>query len=168
MFILNYCLPLLAYVSPAWALISQPDFAANILAANQLYSSNATHFEKRDSVPAGYVASPYYPTPNGGWVSNWAAAYAKAEKVVANMTLAEKVNLTTGTGPLQWFAYLGSSVNDTDGSPRSFEPVRHFSWDRSSRQPKPDGPAKIAQWLNLHVPGALIKFQLVEHYSPDE
>lgn len=53
---------------------------------------------KRDSVPAGYDARPYYPTPQGGWVSSWTAAYAKAAAVVANMTLAEKVNLTTGTG----------------------------------------------------------------------
>lgn len=53
---------------------------------------------KRESVPAGYDALPYYPTPQGGWVSSWTAAYAKAAAVVANMTLAEKVNLTTGTG----------------------------------------------------------------------
>jgi beta-glucosidase len=54
--------------------------------------------QRRDNVPAGYYAAPYYPTPKGGWVSSWANAYTKAQKVVANMTLAEKVNLTTGTG----------------------------------------------------------------------
>ncbi len=58
----------------------------------------ANHVEKRDSVPAGYTANPYYPTPRGGWVSSWADAYAKAAAVVSQMTLAEKVNLTTGTG----------------------------------------------------------------------
>ena len=41
---------------------------------------------------------PYYPAPNGGWVSEWASAYEKAHRVVSNMTLAEKVNLTSGTG----------------------------------------------------------------------
>ncbi|RQM08214.1 hypothetical protein DH86_00000654 [Scytalidium sp. 3C] len=56
--------------------------------------------EARDAVPVGYVAAPYYPTPNGGWVSAWSEAYAKAQLVVGNMTLAEKVNLTTGTGLL--------------------------------------------------------------------
>lgn len=55
---------------------------------------------KRDSVPAGYVAAPYYPSPRGGWVNSWASAYAKAQIVVAQMTLAEKVNLTTGVGEL--------------------------------------------------------------------
>jgi hypothetical protein len=53
---------------------------------------------KRDDVPTGYYAPPYYPTPKGGWVSSWADAYVKAQQVVANMSLAEKVNLTTGTG----------------------------------------------------------------------
>ena len=53
---------------------------------------------KRDSLPAGYGSPPYYPTPQGGWVSSWTEAYAKAQRVVSNMTLAEKVNLTTGTG----------------------------------------------------------------------
>lgn len=85
----------LALVSLALALTSSYDFAAEVKRVESLQS---TTIEKRDSVPAGYVASPYYPTPPGGWVSNWTAAYAKAQKVVANMTLAEKVNLTTGTG----------------------------------------------------------------------
>lgn len=55
---------------------------------------------KRDAVPAGYVAAPYYPTPPGGWVAEWEDSYAKAQLVVGNMTLAEKVNLTSGTGYL--------------------------------------------------------------------
>lgn len=51
-----------------------------------------------DGVPAGYQSPPYYPTPKGGWLPEWAASYAKAQLVVRDMTLAEKVNLTTGTG----------------------------------------------------------------------
>jgi hypothetical protein len=53
---------------------------------------------RRNAVPAGYEARPYYPTPKGGWVSSWSEAYAKAQNVVSQMTLAEKVNLTTGVG----------------------------------------------------------------------
>jgi hypothetical protein len=49
-------------------------------------------------VPDGYVAAPWYPAPHGGWTPDWAEAYAKAEELVANMTLAEKTNITTGTG----------------------------------------------------------------------
>lgn len=79
------------------SLISQPDFAADIAS---LQNGQSHKLEARDDVPAGYVAPPYYPTPKGGWVADWRDAYAKAQIVVANMTLAEKVNLTTGTGLL--------------------------------------------------------------------
>lgn len=58
----------------------------------------APALEQRNSVPSGFVAKPYYPTPPGGWVANWTDSYAKAQAIVGNMTLAEKVNLTTGTG----------------------------------------------------------------------
>jgi beta-glucosidase len=53
---------------------------------------------RRDSVPAGYVAAPYYPSPLGGWTSDWTSAYEKAESLVSSMTLAEKTNITAGTG----------------------------------------------------------------------
>jgi hypothetical protein len=51
---------------------------------------------RRNAVPAGYEARPYYPTPKGGWISSWSEAYAQG--VVSQMTLAEKVNLTSGVG----------------------------------------------------------------------
>lgn len=68
---------------------------------------------KKDSVPAGYVAAPYYPAPHGGWTSTWTASYAKAKIVVAQMTLAEKVNLTSGTGLL-----MGPCVGNTGSALR--------------------------------------------------
>ncbi|KAL5334479.1 putative beta-glucosidase F [Aspergillus crustosus] len=54
------------------------------------------HLDARDTDEA--FSPPYYPAPNGGWVLNWAEAYQTAHSIVKNMTLAEKVNLTTGTG----------------------------------------------------------------------
>src|ERR1700754_460426 len=57
-----------------------------------------TLLQQRDPVPQGYDAKPWYPAPKGGWVSSWTNSYSKAQAVVANMTLAEKVNLTSGTG----------------------------------------------------------------------
>lgn len=54
--------------------------------------------DKRLPVPAGYVAAPYYPTPHGGWTSDWSESYRKASLLVSNMTLAEKANITAGTG----------------------------------------------------------------------
>ncbi|KAI0169643.1 glycoside hydrolase family 3 protein [Hypoxylon sp. FL1284] len=53
----------------------------------------------RDPVPEGIVAAPYYPTPYGGWDDDWADSYEKAVNLVSQMTLAEKVNITAGTGP---------------------------------------------------------------------
>jgi beta-glucosidase len=65
------------------------------------HASDNGPLEKRDDLPDGYIQSPpYYPSPPGGWDSNWTASYAKAKLIVAQMTLAEKVNLTTGSGYL--------------------------------------------------------------------
>ena len=41
---------------------------------------------------------PYYPSPWGVGDGDWAEPYAKAKQFVAQLTLLEKVNLTTGTG----------------------------------------------------------------------
>ncbi|CZS90176.1 probable beta-glucosidase 1 precursor [Rhynchosporium agropyri] len=86
----------LALLSFSSGLINRPNFAAGVFAPD----NKSLDIERRDDVPKGFVASPYYPTPAGGWVGSWTASYAKAALVVANMTLAEKVNLTTGTGLL--------------------------------------------------------------------
>jgi beta-glucosidase len=103
-------LAFLALLSLGLAMVNKPDWAGE---ANRIRSLQAAALEKRDSVPAGYVAAPYYPTPKGGWVSDWAAAYAKAKIVVANMTLAEKVNLTSGIGYM-----MGPCVGNTGSAPR--------------------------------------------------
>ncbi|KAF2084274.1 glycoside hydrolase family 3 protein [Saccharata proteae CBS 121410] len=66
-----------------------------------------------EAVPDGYNALPYYPTPHGGWVSDWSESYAKAAKIVANMTLAEKTNITTGTG-----YFMGRCVGNTGSADR--------------------------------------------------
>lgn len=102
----------LALVSLALALVSQPDFAREAIRLKNL-QAGVNFIGARDAVPAGYTAAPYYPTPPGGWVSNWTAAYAKAQVMVANMTLAEKVNLTTGSGEL-----MGPCVGNTGSAPR--------------------------------------------------
>ncbi|ORY71720.1 glycosyl hydrolase family 3 N terminal domain-containing protein [Pseudomassariella vexata] len=60
--------------------------------------SSGAALEARDGVPAGYVAAPYYPTPHGGWADDWEGSYAKAVELVSQMTLAEKTNITAGSG----------------------------------------------------------------------
>ncbi|KAM3078943.1 hypothetical protein ACMFMF_003870 [Clarireedia jacksonii] len=97
MVLLNDLFIVLAFSALTYAQVKQP---SSIHGTKRPSIARADTLEERDDVPAGYVAAPYYPTPKGGWVSEWAAAYEKARVVVANMTLAEKVNLTTGTGEL--------------------------------------------------------------------
>lgn len=41
---------------------------------------------------------PSYPSPWGSGAGNWSAAYVKAQAFVSQLTLLEKVNLTTGVG----------------------------------------------------------------------
>ncbi|KKF96180.1 putative beta-glucosidase F [Ceratocystis platani] len=50
------------------------------------------------------VSAPYYPAPYGGWVPDWATSYERAKALVDNMTLAEKTNITAGTG-----IYMGNT-----------------------------------------------------------
>ncbi|PKY03073.1 beta-glucosidase-related glycosidase [Aspergillus campestris IBT 28561] len=59
-------------------------------------SPTTKHLEVRADDKA--YSPPYYPAPKGGWLSDWEDAYEKAHELVSQMTLAEKVNLTTGTG----------------------------------------------------------------------
>ncbi|KAI1391464.1 glycoside hydrolase family 3 protein [Hypoxylon trugodes] len=76
-------------------------------------AASASVLHPRDPVPDGYVAAPYYPTPYGGWSDDWSASYEKAIKLVSQMTVAEKVNITAGTG-----LYMGRCVGNTGSVPR--------------------------------------------------
>lgn len=60
--------------------------------------SSGTKVGPRDSLPSGYVAAPYYPAPYTGWVADWTDSVQKAKALVDTMTLAEKANITAGTG----------------------------------------------------------------------
>ncbi|GIZ39345.1 hypothetical protein CKM354_000273200 [Cercospora kikuchii] len=59
-------------------------------------------------VPELGQSPPWYPTPFGGTVEGWAEAYEKAARLVGQMSLVEKVNITTGTG---W--QMGPCVGNT-------------------------------------------------------
>ena len=58
--------------------------------------------------PPDGQSPPWYPTPPGGTVPQWAESYKKAAELVKRMTLIEKVNITTGTG---W--QMGLAVGNT-------------------------------------------------------
>jgi beta-glucosidase len=78
--------------------------AVLVLSAFSAVCHGASVIREWDAVPAGYVAEGYYPSPHGGWTSDWSASYSKAEALVQQMTLAEKTNITAGTG-----IYMGKS-----------------------------------------------------------
>ncbi|KAL1633263.1 hypothetical protein SLS58_011173 [Diplodia intermedia] len=61
----------------------------------------------------GATSPPFYPSPWMDGSGGWAEAYAKAQEFVKQMTLLEKVNLTTGTG---WEA--GPCVGNVGPVPR--------------------------------------------------
>ncbi|PVI06637.1 glycoside hydrolase family 3 protein [Periconia macrospinosa] len=86
----------------------------SVLFLSFLSSATAAAVDRRTAVPAGYVAAPYYPAPHGGWVSSWSESYRKASLLVSNMTLAEKTNLTSGTG-----LFMGRCVGNTGSALRA-------------------------------------------------
>ena len=51
-----------------------------------------------EAVPEDGESEPWYPSPRGGSLKQWQESYKKAAKLVDQMTLVEKVNITTGTG----------------------------------------------------------------------
>ncbi|KAI1497586.1 glycoside hydrolase family 3 protein [Biscogniauxia marginata] len=79
-------------------------------------STSASVIQRRDPVPEGYVAAPYYPAPYGGWADDWSESYDKAVELVSQMTLAEKVNITAGTG--LFMVGLRRCVGNTGSAPR--------------------------------------------------
>lgn len=65
--------------------------------------------------PKDGLSPPWYPTPAGGTASSWAESYAKAAKLVEQMSLPEKVNITTGTGKSCCISHCGAlAVADED------------------------------------------------------
>ncbi|KAK5636910.1 hypothetical protein RRF57_012622 [Xylaria bambusicola] len=65
-------------------------------------------FKKYKEAPPDGLSPPWYPTPKGGTTKRWAESYKKASKMVAKMSLPEKVNASTGTG---WM--MGPAVGNT-------------------------------------------------------
>lgn len=57
---------------------------------------NATDTGYDSGDASGETSPPFYPSPWGEGLGDWAAAYTQARAFVSGLTLTEKVNLTTG------------------------------------------------------------------------
>ncbi|EPE08068.1 glycoside hydrolase family 3 protein [Ophiostoma piceae UAMH 11346] len=85
-------------------------------------------YKKLVEEPLYGLSPPWYPTPRGGTARSWAESYSKASTMVRSMTLAEKVNVTTGTG---WMMGLAVGTNG---------PAVHVGFPQLNLQ---DGPLGI-------------------------
>lgn len=88
-------------MAPPSSLGSNALLAAALFAAGSL----GTQIGPRKALPSGYAAAPYYPAPYTGWIANWTESVQKAKALVDTMTLAEKANITAGTG-----IYMGKFI----------------------------------------------------------
>jgi len=77
------CLTIIGTAIAIWILIS---------------AIGAFAWNKIKTPPVDGQSPPWYPSPKGGSSKNWEKSYELAAKLVGKMTLAEKVNITTGTG----------------------------------------------------------------------
>jgi beta-glucosidase len=97
----------------AMVLFFSPVVLSSVTGRGPREEQSDIHIDRRSALPPGYSSPDYYPTPNGGWVSDWEDAYARAQQIVSQMTLAEKVNLTSGTG-----YFMGPCVGNTGSALR--------------------------------------------------
>jgi beta-glucosidase len=74
-------------------------FAVSVLLIWGIVSAGGAFFytKYKNGPPTG-LSPPWYPTPKGGTAKSWEDSYKKAAEMVSQMTLPEKVNITTGTG----------------------------------------------------------------------
>lgn len=107
------CLAVLATAAVIWLFLAGGGFFA---------------YKKYKKPPLDGQSPPWYPSPRGGIAPSWADSYRKAAEMVSRMTLAEKVNVTTGTG---WEMHLSVGTNG---------PAAHVGFPALSLQ---DGPLGI-------------------------
>ncbi|KAF6819124.1 beta-glucosidase 1 precursor [Colletotrichum sojae] len=90
------------------------------LLTTQVSLGDGAAIAPRSDVPPGFVAASYYPAPYGGWTPEWADSYERAKAMVDRMTLAEKTNITSGTGIFMGYLLTSPSrcVGNTGSAPR--------------------------------------------------
>lgn len=57
------------------------------------------------------ASPPFYPSPWGSGAGDWGSAYTKARAFVSQLTLLEKVNMTTGVGYVDQRMVMGRAID---------------------------------------------------------
>ncbi|CRK43225.1 hypothetical protein BN1723_005546 [Verticillium longisporum] len=128
-----------------------------------LSQSTASVISPRQRVPDGFVAKSVYPTPHGGWDRDWVDSYERAKAIVDQMTLAEKTNITSGSG---WWMDQ-DVVSATLAAPLALGSL-NSAWDVAAAYGnvivvvQTVGPILVEEWIDLpsvksvlfqHLPG---------------
>ena len=105
------------------------------------------------------VSPPRYPSPWGTGAGDWASAYEKAIALVSQLTLEEKVNLTTGQSLL-----ASLTGNDDVNISKARDGSSSLAWVK--REPYPDLASRLSvfktrQWAFVTL-SALFSFQRLE------
>ncbi|KAL8869958.1 MAG: hypothetical protein Q9198_007749 [Flavoplaca austrocitrina] len=93
-----------------WLSIAALSLATNLVTVNAQVGNSTAPFPSStypnasspDPQAADFTgpafSPPFYPSPWGSGAGDWASAYERARAFVAQLTLLEKVNITTGVG----------------------------------------------------------------------
>ncbi|CAK1367917.1 unnamed protein product [Cercospora beticola] len=65
------------------------------------------------------TSPPKYPSPWSSGLGDWEAAYKTATEIVSQLTLEEKVNITTGKPPISAVHSSANNFKAVDGSQKS-------------------------------------------------
>jgi hypothetical protein len=76
----------------------QSIFVQPVESADAIYKRQAQQPFNSDYDGPLWQSEPSYPSPWGSGAGDWGGAYEKARAFVSQLTLLEKVNLTTGVG----------------------------------------------------------------------
>lgn len=89
-----------------------------------------------------------YPSPWGSGAGEWAEAYKKATKVVEQLTLEEKVNLTTGMIPM--CDDVGTQLTECTRIWLAARTMRRSNWRCSSPWYPWAMPPRLACWCKIY------------------
>lgn len=99
--LINATIPTLGITPYLQSVLQQP-----VETTEAFYKRQAAQPFNNDYDGPIFTSPPSYPSPWGSGAGDWGAAYEKAHAFVSQLTLLEKVNLTTGVGSVSVYLYM--------------------------------------------------------------